>query len=344
MSTQGRHLLITVAVLAASACARDETPTGPELGPASATADALRYRVRDLGTLGGHFSFGFGINRHAEVVGSSERADGLFRAFRWKQGTMIGLGSLEGRGGSSAARAINDAGHIVGQSSTSSNVARAFLWRDGVMTELFTPGGNSGANSINSLGQVVGYAGLSGTEHPVLWHNGGITDLGTLGGSFGEASDINDAGQIVGGTRISEDNETIHAFLWEDGVMKDLGSLGGSTSWAAGINADGVIVGWSTTPGEEEHAVMWKGRRIIDLGAEEPLQTRALAINGEEVKVGSTSGGDAGPVFWRFRRARSLPTLGRPGGSATDINQRGQIVGSSILRNSDEHAVLWRLE
>ena len=339
MTTELRHLTLTLAVLAAAGCARDDAPTGPELAPSSATADARRYIVRDLGTLGGHTSFAFGINRQAEVVGSSEAADGAFRAFLWRRGTMLDLGTLDQGKGSSAARGINNAGDVVGQSVNREGIARAFIWRQGSMTELWTPGGQSGANRINNLGQVVGFAGTTGEEHPVLWNNGDITDLGTLGGAFGEASDINDKGQIVGGSRVSDENEDIHAFRWQNGVMTDLGTLGGRESWAFGINADGVIVGFSETSAGEEHAVMWKGGRIIDLGP-----GRALAINGDEVKVGVMGGGDVAPPVWRFRKAAGLPTLGRFGGAATDINERGQIAGSSLRRNSDEHAALWRLE
>jgi probable HAF family extracellular repeat protein len=122
--------------------------------------------------------------------------------------------------------------------------------------------------------------------------------------------------------------------------MQDLGTLGGRSSWAQGINEDGVIVGWSETAAGNEHAVMWKNGRIIDLGR----QARAHAINADGVKAGFRSGGDANSLVWRFRRSLDLPTLGRPGGAATDINDRGQIVGSSIRRDIDEHAVLWRPE
>jgi probable HAF family extracellular repeat protein len=339
MTTARRQLLLTTAVLATAGCARDDAPTSPDLAPVEATADARAYVVRDLGTLGGHYSFAWGINRHAEVVGSSDRKDGAFRAFLWRRGTMVGLGTLDQGHGSSIALDINDAGEVVGGSSSREGIARAFLWREGRMTELPTPGGSSSANGINNLGQIVGYAGTSGRERPSLWQNGGHTDLGTLGGAFGQATDINDRGQIVGGSRVSEQSDDLHAFLWQNGVMTDLGTLGGRNSWAYAINADGEIVGASERASGEEHAVMWKGGRIIDLGP-----GRALGINDEELKVGPASGGDAVPQVWRFRKAAGLPTLGRFGGSATAINHRGQIVGSSVLRSSDEHAVLWRLE
>jgi probable HAF family extracellular repeat protein len=148
-----------------------------------------------------------------------------------------------------------------------------------------------------------------------------VRDLGTLGGAFGEATDINDRGQIVGGSRVSEESDDLHAFLWQNGVITDLGTLGGRNSWAYAINADEEIVGASERASGEERAVMWKGGRIIDLG-----RGRALGINDEELKMGPASGGDAVPQVWRFRKAAGLPTLGR------------------LLRSSDEHAVLWRLE
>ena len=55
-------------------------------------------------------------------------------------------------------------------------------------------------------------------------------------------------------------------------------------------------------------------------------------------------GGDAGPVVWRNRKARRLPTLGSFGGDATGINELGQIVGSSLTSSGEQRAVLWRLE
>jgi probable HAF family extracellular repeat protein len=190
MSSERRYLFITMGVLAVAACATDDAPTGPELGPASATADTRRYVVRDLGTLGGHYSYAFGINRRGEVVGSSETDDGAYRAFLWRRGTMTDLGTLDQGQGSSGAREINDAGEIVGASSSREGIARAFLWRAGVMTELSTPGGQSEANSINNSGWIVGYGGPN--EHPALWKNGEFHDLGTLGGAFGQATDVND--------------------------------------------------------------------------------------------------------------------------------------------------------
>ena len=339
MTTGRRHLILITAVLAAAGCAPDDAPTSPELAPVETTADVRRYVVRDLGTIGGHFSFAWGINRRAEVVGGSEGKDGAFRAFLWRRGTMTDLGTLDRGHGSSIASGINDAGDVVGASSSRDGISRAFLWRQGNMTELLTPGGESAAKAINNLGQIVGFAGTSGEEHAALWQNGGFTDLGTLGGAFSEANDINDKGQVVGLSRFSPESEDLHAFLWQNGVMTDLGTLGGPNSSAYGINADGGIVGGSETADGVEHAVLWKGRRIIDLGL-----GRALAINADETKVGPVGGGDAVPVVWRFRKAAGLPTLGRFGGASTDVNDRGQIVGSSVLRNSDEHAVLWRLE
>lgn len=85
---------------------------------------------------------------------------------------------------------------------------------------------------MNSLGKVVGQALPAGGRptRGFLWEddaNGGsVIDLGGLGGesALSSAEDINDQGQVVGGSRTSEGNS--HAFLWQDGAMTDLGVLG----------------------------------------------------------------------------------------------------------------------
>ena len=72
MSIEPRLLVIATALV--TACATDENPTEPDLAPASATVDARRYLVSDLGTLGGSYSYGFGINGAGGVVGVSATA------------------------------------------------------------------------------------------------------------------------------------------------------------------------------------------------------------------------------------------------------------------------------
>src|ERR1700676_2638247 len=56
-----------------------------------------RYRVTDLGTLGGTFSQAFGINNKGSVVGwSFLTGDTTLHAFLWRKGLMTDLGTLGG--------------------------------------------------------------------------------------------------------------------------------------------------------------------------------------------------------------------------------------------------------
>jgi probable HAF family extracellular repeat protein len=345
MSTRFTTSVIAALALATAACGTEDNPTEPEAASTLASAATRHYTVRDLGTLGGSYSYGFGINAGGQVVGVSPTSTGQEHAFLYRNGTMTDLGTLEG-GEASGARAINQSGDVAGNSGTADGTVHAVLWRQGVITDLGTLDGfgSSGANSINGVGQVVGYSddAETGQGHAALWQNGGVTDLGTLGGAFSQAYDINDAGQVVGSSRVSaEDDMTIHAFLWQNGVMTDLGTLGGRVSQAQGINADGDVVGYSETADGETHAVEWSQGAIIDLGAFDRKQGVAMAINTEDLKVGFQIGGDAGPVTWQRRKATLLPTLGSFGGDADDVNDAGLIAGSSGTSTNDIHAALW---
>jgi probable HAF family extracellular repeat protein len=115
------------------------------------------------------------------------------------------------------------------------------------------------AFSINDLGQVAGTSGSCGPFNPIwlfnlspvhalLWQNGVAIDLGSLGGVTNNmAHDINNLGQVVGGSDVSGD-ATTHAFLWtpQTRKMKDLGVVGDDFwSFALGINNEGQIVGAS---------------------------------------------------------------------------------------------------
>jgi probable HAF family extracellular repeat protein len=69
------------------------------------------------------------------------------------------------------------------------------------------------------------------------------------------ANGINETGQIVGGSDITDDS-VYHAVRWQNEGMLDLGTLGGSESEAFGINEAGQIVGVSDISSDEFHAFL----------------------------------------------------------------------------------------
>jgi probable HAF family extracellular repeat protein len=76
---------------------------------------------------------------------------------------------------------------------------------------------------------------------------GARTQLGTLGGSFSIARDINNSGEIVGGS-LTEGDENFHGFLYHNNRLYDLNELlepggGWELIQAFGINNLGEIVG-----------------------------------------------------------------------------------------------------
>jgi probable HAF family extracellular repeat protein len=135
-----------------------------------------------------------------------------------------------------------------------------------------------------------------------------MIDLGTFGGhNSAETQEfpyINNRGTVVGfaDTATPDDTDygfTYHAFRWRKGVLTDLGTLpGGRNSVANVVNDQDVAVGRSDSGIREDVAVEW---------------TRA----GRIVPLGSLGG--------RF-------------GLATDINERGQIVGVSANATPDSNS------
>lgn len=127
--------------------------------------------MRDLGTLGGVFSFAAGINPSGQVAGTSYTADAI-HAFVWEKGVMTDIGTLGGDFVLSQAAGINPAGEVVGTSSmVGLTNSRPFVWSNGTMTALPTFNDGFGrALSINPSGQIVGFADTEfGTQQPTLW-------------------------------------------------------------------------------------------------------------------------------------------------------------------------------
>jgi len=304
-----------------------------------------QYTITDLGTLGGSSSFARGINNIGQVVGQSSGSNNITLAFLWINGEMKSLGSFAG---SSYAYGINDLGQVVGTSG-STRGERAFLWSKSVLRELETAGSIAQqAFSINNRGQVVGLAAYGqDIRHAFLWSSGIMTDLGDLFGTytFSAASSINDNGEVVGyfsslGTR---------GFLWRNGAMQELGGL---SSDPRDINNQAQVVGSHAVmhPVQRiyvKHATLWSGGEMRDLGTLPGFDgSEAVAINDSTQVVGISTALDRQRAFrWTISEGMvDLNTLipmntGWLLEEASDVNERGQIVGTGV-KNGQKRAFL----
>lgn len=263
-----------------------------------------RYRVTDLGTLGGTFSQAFGINNKGHVGGGASLSTGNEHAFLWRRGHMLDLGTLGGP--NSAASGPNDSDEVPIISDTSKVdpfgedycgfgthlVCLGAVWKQGVVTPLPTLGGNNAQTTTgNNRGQVVGFAENADPDpscasatpgqvldyEAVLWEpNGKIHELPPLpGDTVGFALSINNRDEAVGSSGTCANTPLFplaigpHAVLWRKGSPIDLGSLGGKkNNTATAINDGGEVVGASNLRGDEiTHTFLWTQERgMKDLG------------------------------------------------------------------------------
>ena len=224
---------------------------------------------------------------------------------------------------------LNNSGQVVGTfPGTDSSLSGGFFWSGGTTTFLTAPSGGQviGANAINASGQVAGTSSFGAT----VWSGGSPTLLPPLSGSSSSLGfGINNSGQVVGFSSIG--CCTAAATLWSGGTATNLGTLGGSAGLAFAINSSGQVVGMSTITGDTaNHATLWSGGSIIDLGAE-----RAVAINdaGQIVGQGSNAGGSGGATFWDSGASAPVD-LGWGADSnaiANDLNSAGDVVGMGAL-------------
>jgi probable HAF family extracellular repeat protein len=264
------------------------------------------YAVIDLGTLGGTFSFGGGVNEQGWVNGESTlQGDQIQHAFLWRNGVILDLLTLGGPN-SASSFTLNDAGLVAGGSETSDlnplgyqfcdfdgfsdfppHDCLPFMWSGGVMTQLpllRDQYGNTGNNGIaqlaNNRGEIVGVSentlidptcsSPTLQQRPVVWKDGVVNELPLLSGDLnGVPTGVNDYGQIVGFGGIGQcANEFLHIILWENGQPRDLGNLGGvNNNQAQFINNRAQVVGLSDLPGDlTGHAFLWQNGVMSDLG------------------------------------------------------------------------------
>ena len=243
------------------------------------------------------------MNGNGQVVGSSRGSDGALHAFRWT--SSEGLQDL-GLSGWSEAFAINDEGQIVGHAD-----GRAFVWypEDGVEYLLEDTVPVSVATDLNSSGVVVGYAEfLSGIPQAFYWsRHEGWFNLGSLNLKYpiSLALGINDQSQVVGQSLSIEapgGQRLARGFRWTlDGGMEDIGAALVDAPLA--ISAIGHIIGtYGQSTSDNQPLALWMGIDQIRLDSE------ADAFRESEVAA---------------------------------VNNKGQIVGSSLTGKRIRQAVLW---
>jgi probable HAF family extracellular repeat protein len=342
------------------------------------------YKLIHMGTFGGPQSrvdYQYPINNAGTVSGSADTPDRnpfygndnpLFfpdpfiqRAFQFKKGVLIDLGSLPG-GGTSQPNWINEKGDVTGNASNGVidplgggwPESRAVLYKDGRVVDLGTLGGyESASTAINSHGTVVGFAANT-IPDPIFgqqlrafrWQDGVMQDLGTLGtGADALAITMNEAGRIAG-LSFTNDVPVTDPFLWENGKMIDLGGLGGTNSdvfEGPFMNNRGQVVGDSNLAGDVySHPYLWtKPGPMRDLGTLGGNYGLATWVNdGGEVVGWATNAGDQAALafFWKKGNMTNLGTVdGDPCSAAWGLNEKHQVVGASGDCNQNLHAFLW---
>jgi probable HAF family extracellular repeat protein len=231
----------------------------------------------------------------------------------------------------------------------------------GTITDLGTLGGDySDAFGINNDAMTVYVVGQSrtagGAVHAFFWTIPGPTvDLGGLDGCDSHASDINNHGEIAGGSADALGHRW--AVVWTNGggtwAMEKLGTLTGACcADARGINngnagdpSTAAVVGNS-----EGRAVMWTksatGWSVRDLGTL-PGDTSGSAndVNDRGDVVGLSYNSVTGittPVLWST--VVGMLPLPRMSGEtyALAINNDSDVAGLSTDAFGNRHAVRWR--
>ena len=363
--------LVAMLLAICAACADVTDSIGP-----SVTNAALRVAggigVVDLGTLGGNTSHAFGLNTPSAgqpllVVGDAQNPAGKTTASYWYYNVASGVASA-GVGLSTAddmqstAWGANESEQIAGGSYTQVTTggvttypSRGVRWTTSgaAGTLLGNLGGTyTQASAINTLGEIVGEStSPDGQMRPFLWNpnSGTLTDLGFFAGVDIQVEDRNANGTIVGAVR-STPSTLQTAFVWRAGVFALLPDLGappagdGIVSYATGVNDAGVIVGFVNTASFGIRAVRWNlaadGTYVVEnLGLGTGSQASDINNAGEIVGIHRATRSNGG-FYLAGSILKELPALS---GTARPvrINENGDVVGFSNVRNGYTHAVVW---
>lgn len=285
---------------------------GAEPSSAPSSADAPEYRVLDLGKQVETVA----INNSGEVVGNLILPDQGCHAFLFSHGRVRDLGTLGGP--ASLAVGINDSGVVVGNSDTAEKSPRPphrhlrvpFIYENGTMRPLAGPGTSliSAVCAINDRNQLAIEATL---QMGAILSNGVVTPLGTL---------VPEGTGRQMGWKVASDGSRTPMVSYEAGYVVP-----------CRINEDGEVIGVAATPDGKEHAFLYCGHSLRDLGAMGGDYSAAKDINSAGVVVGAFNSKEGRRHAFRYAHGK-MTDLGVPAGcedsTADGINDLGEIVGT----------------
>ena len=189
---------------------------------------------------------------------------------------------------------------------------------------------------LNERGQVVGacFNNDDGRSQAFLWDNGVMVDLGGVS-PYSVASKINNRGQVLGGSFVTEPFFEIRYWVWDEGVITEISQFGHNILEAIDINERGQVSG-TFFNGHQYHPFVWEGGVPTDLGSLGGFFSEGFDINDRGQVVGSseTADGHEHPFLWDNG---VMTDLGAINGSAVSyallINERGQVVGRFVNFN-----------
>lgn len=307
---------------------------------ASATQAIAAVTITDLGTIGGSFSWGYGINNAGQVTGgSAPRLGSGYNAYIYNNGVMSDIGSLDNKH-YSYGNAINSSQQVVGTGMGSNGNFQPFLYSNGSIQHLGTSTGD--AYGINDLGQVVGRLNFHGqTYQAFLYSNGTMKDLSALlGGAESGAEGINNSGQVTG--YFLHTSGKTHTFLFGNETMRDLGTMGGIASYGMDINSTGQLTGWVVTNSGATHSYLYSNGSTHEFSFS-GANTYSTSINSAGQVVGRFATGSTSNHAFLYSNGVMhdlndyVTGTGWILADASGINDSGQIVGTGNL-NGKVHA------
>ena len=272
-----------------------------------ANAAAIKYDVKDLGTLPGRASFPTAINSDAQVLGQSngQGQDGILGSFATGPQGEDMRDPCPADALSCTPSGIDDSGRVAltivktGQHGFGvSHVGFASVDGSGLRYMTGTlDGAPPSVQGLSRHGMITGagWPAAGGYQAFVSARAGKVLQGLATPGFNSEGRAVNDAGQVAGFGAVA-DSDNVHAmFAPGDGSpMQDLGTFDGGYSVATAISDSGYIVGYASIGDVGDgvvHAMLARAGTpgLTDLGTLGGATSTAFGVNDDGVVVGTSA-------------------------------------------------------